>query len=233
MRWLMLTLYAPLSAYGSGEQAGRVRGSWTRPGRSAVLGMVAAALGIQWDDQAGHAGLSAGLGYAVRTDATGGSLTDYHVVRVGDNAPARKARTRAEEITVGATPLITQREYRTDSLHTVALWKRNGGAYELETLASALQCPHWPLYSGRKSCPLALPLGPAIVEADAIRAAFAKRPALPPALARFLPIRLDERPHIASDADAPGLDTLHTIIRSDLREGRRAMHARIEHVMEA
>src|SRR5215472_13146025 len=57
-------------------RAGRARQSWTRPGRSAVLGMLGAALGIDWEDLQAHAALSSGLGYAVRTDATGHSLTD-------------------------------------------------------------------------------------------------------------------------------------------------------------
>ena len=97
MRWLMLTLYSPLAAFGE-ARAGRARQSWTRPGRSAVLGMVAAALGVDWDDLATHAAISSGLGYAVRTDATGHSLMDWHTVRIGDGAPAKRARTRGEEL---------------------------------------------------------------------------------------------------------------------------------------
>jgi CRISPR system Cascade subunit CasD len=127
MRWLMLTLYGPLVAFGE-PRAGKTRQSWTRPGRSAVLGMVAAALGVDWDDLETHAVISNRLGYAVRTDATGGSMTDWHTVRIGDGVPAKRARTRREELAVGATPLVTRREYRTDALHTVALWERRAGS---------------------------------------------------------------------------------------------------------
>ena len=231
MRWLMLTLYSPLAAFGE-ARAGRARQSWTRPGRSAVLGMVAAALGVDRDDLGTHAAISSGLGYAVRTDATGHSLTDWHTVRIGDGAPAKRARTRAEELAVGATPLVTRREYRMDALHTVALWERDSGQYRLEDVAEALRRPRWVLYLGRKSCPLALPVNAEIVEADTLRAAFALRPALPPQLAAHLPIRLDERAHIASDDDAAGIDTLQTETRFDLRDGRQWRH-RVEHIMEA
>ena len=64
------------------------------------------------------------------------------------------------------------------------------------------------LYLGRKSCPLGLPLNPEIVEADTLRAAFALRPALPLQLVAQLPIKFDEPAHIASDVDAPGIDSL-------------------------
>jgi CRISPR system Cascade subunit CasD len=178
------------------------------------------------------AAISNALGYAVRTDATGHSLTDWHTVRIGDGAPAKRARTRAEELAVGATPLITQREYRTDALHTVAVWERDSGQYRLEAIAEALRRPQWVLYLGRKACPLGLPVNPEIIKATTLKAAFALRPALPPQVAPYLPIRLDEPPHIASDDDAPGIDTLQTETRFDLRDGRQWRH-RVEHIMEA
>ena len=193
---------------------------------------MAAAFGVDWDALETHGALSSGLGYAYHR-CHGESLTDWHTVRIGDGAPARRARTRAEELAVGATPLITRREYRMDGLHTVALWERDGGRYRLEDVAEALRRPRWVLYVGRKSCPLGLPVNAEIVEADTIRSAFALRPALPPQLTAHLPIRLDgQRPHIASDNDAPGIDTLQTETRFDLRDGRQWRH-RVEHIMEA
>ena len=126
----------------------------------------------------------------MRTDATGHSLMDWHTVRIGDGAPAKRARTRGKSLAVGATPLMTRREYRTDALHTVALWERDGGHYRLEALAEALRRPRWVLYLGRKSCPLALPVNAEILEADTLKAAFALRPALPPQLTRTYPLGL-------------------------------------------
>jgi CRISPR system Cascade subunit CasD len=132
---------------------------------------------------------------------------------------------------VGATQLVTRREYRTDALHTVALWERQGARYRLDEIAGALRRPKWALYVGRKSCPLALPLYPQIVEADTIRSAFAQRPVLPTELIDRLPIRLDERPQIASDDDAPGVETMQTESCFDLRDGQ--WRHRVERIMKA
>ena len=68
--FLLLTLYAPLASWGD-IAVGEVRGSWDRPSRSAVLGLVAAALGVDRADQAAHDALDVGYGVAVRQDAAG------------------------------------------------------------------------------------------------------------------------------------------------------------------
>lgn len=78
--FLLLTLYAPLSSWG-GIAVGEERNSWDRPSRSAVLGLVAAALGVARDDQASHDALDWGYGVAVRLDVAGSSVVDYHTAQ--------------------------------------------------------------------------------------------------------------------------------------------------------
>ena len=58
MRYLLLTLYAPLGACGE-IAVGERRMSWARPGRSAILGLVAAACGVERADEAAHRRLDA------------------------------------------------------------------------------------------------------------------------------------------------------------------------------
>jgi CRISPR system Cascade subunit CasD len=68
--------------------------------------------------------------------------------------------------------ILSSRDYRCDALYTVCLWSRGDKAsHPLETLAEALRRPQLPLYLGRKSCPLALPLTPAHVTAKTLNAA--------------------------------------------------------------
>ena len=64
--FLLFTYYAPIAAFGQ-VAVGEVRGSWERPGKSAILGLLAAGLGLARDDAEGQAALAEAYGYAVRT----------------------------------------------------------------------------------------------------------------------------------------------------------------------
>jgi CRISPR system Cascade subunit CasD len=71
--------------------------------------------------------------------------------------------------------ILSSREYRCDALYTVALWPRDAPSapFTLDELAAGLRQPRFPLYLGRKSCPLALPVQPTQVTAANLEAAFA------------------------------------------------------------
>ena len=98
MRFLLLTLYAPLASWGE-ITVGENRGSWDRPSRSAILGLVAAALGLTRDDQHAHDRLDRELGYAVRLDAPGVSVIDFHTVQTANEANLRKTFGRGRPTT--------------------------------------------------------------------------------------------------------------------------------------
>ena len=78
----------------SGRDVGESRGSWDRPSRSAILGLLGAALGITREDQAGHDALDAGYGIAIRLDSAGTTLSDYHTAQTVAASAMRKARPR-------------------------------------------------------------------------------------------------------------------------------------------
>jgi CRISPR system Cascade subunit CasD len=211
--------------------AARVRNSWSRPARSAVLGLVAGALGITHEDDASHAALSSCYGFAVRTDAVGRSLRDYHTTHHPEGKAARNLRTRRAELEwhdVGCIP--TSREYRTDALYTVALWARPGARWPLDDLAAALRHPVFVPYLGRKACALSLPMLPEIIEAGSLPDALALRPALPLAVAELMPIRLVDHPELACDADAVGVSASLITTRRDGYRGRRIFAERAEHI---
>lgn len=179
--FLAFTLHAPLAAFG-GVAVGERRPTWDRPGRSAVLGLVAAALGIDRADEAAHQALHGGYGLAVRTDAAGRLLADYHTAQVPPAQRGRRHPTRAHELqTSGLSTILTRREYRTDALHTVALWERPPAPHPLAALQAALLRPTYVLYLGRKGCPLGLPLGPTLIEADGPEGALQARASVAPA----------------------------------------------------
>lgn len=206
MRFLLFTLYAPLGACGE-IAVGERRMSWARPGRSAILGLVAAAKGIQRADEAAHRRLEAGFHYAVRTDAPGRPLIDYHTVQTPKTRKDRTFATRREELeSENLNTVLSSREWRADTFFTVALWPRADQAVDLEELAGALQRPRFVLYVGRKSAPLGLPLNPEIVEADTFMAAFDARQPNEEEERVLRCARADgtTREAIACDHDAPG-----------------------------
>lgn len=160
--YLVFTLSATIGAMG--DLAGHERrGSQLWPGRSAVTGLLGAALGLRREDD--FSDLDA-LGLAVAPFVTGVEhvFRDYHTVETVPSAKARRPNSRPEALRIAGrdtNTTITLRDYRTGSLFGVALW---GG--ELEPLRAALVEPVFTLYFGRKSCPLSAPVAPRIVTAD-------------------------------------------------------------------
>ena len=179
MRFLLFTLYAPMCSLGE-IAVGERRMGWARPGRSAVLGLVAGALGIARSDDDTHRALEEALYYAVRTDAPGRPFIDYHTAQTPSTRRGRSFVTRREEL--GAeriNTVLSSREWRSDACFTIVLWERAGGNADLDAIAAALRRPHFALYLGRKSAPLGLPLDPDLVEAATFMDALAlRRPAV-------------------------------------------------------
>ncbi len=175
MRFLLFTLYAPMGSFGE-IAVGERRMSWARPGRSAVLGLVAAAQGIERTNEVAHHNLEAGLYYAVRTDAPGRPLIVYHTAQTPKARRGRIFATRRQELEADdLNTVLSSREWRVDACFTVALWPRLSEAVDLDEIAGALQRPRFALYVGRKSAPLGLPLNPEIIEANTFMEAFEAR----------------------------------------------------------
>lgn len=169
---LVFTLSASLASMG--ELAGHARrGSWSWPGRSSVLGLCAAAMGIRRD---GDFSALDGLGMAVAIFETGDAMRDFHTVQAVPSSVVKNPQTRGEALRrarksvqagkAGASTTITLRDYRSGVLYGVALWGEGLGP-----LRQALLNPVFTLYLGRKSCPLSAPLAPRLVNApDAVSA---------------------------------------------------------------
>lgn len=164
--FLVFHLYGPLASWGE-IAVGEARPSEVRPTRSALLGLLAAALGLRRADESAQAALAQGLRFAVRIDRGGVPIADYHTAQVMPPRRGFAPATRAEQLTARRDDLettLSRREYRCDAAYTVAAWREGDAAPDLETLRDALLHPVFPLYLGRKSCPLAWPLGAEVRE---------------------------------------------------------------------
>lgn len=163
--YLVFQLTAAMGAMG--ELAGHERrGTLTWPGRSALIGLMGAAMGLRRDGD--FSGLER-LGMAVAIFDQGQALRDYHTVETIPTAAARQPQSRPAALAQArgrTNTTITLRDYRTGPFFGVAVW---GDA--LAPLCAALERPVFTLYLGRKSCPLAAPLDPRVIEAPGPEAA--------------------------------------------------------------
>ena len=206
MSFLLFTVYAPLGACGE-VAVGERRMSWVRPGRSAILGLIAAAQGRERTDEHAHQQLDGGLYYAVRTDSPGRPIIDYHTAQTPKARKGKIFGTRREELQSSAlNTVLSTREWRADCCFTVALWPRPDVSVDLDSIAGVLRRPCFVLYLGRKAAPLGLPLDPEIIEADTFMDAFAARRRNVEEVAVLQRIRADGAAYVevACDTDAPG-----------------------------
>ena len=169
--YLVFQLYAPLAAWG-GQAVGQERPSDDHPSRSALLGLLAAALGIRRDQEAEHQALSHACRFGIKLPAPGLALRDFHTIQVPPSAKKQQhLQTRRDELRepkVGT--MLSFRSYRQDALSIVAVTSTDE-RYSPDRLSDALLEPVFPLYLGRKACPPALPLNPEVIPAHDLRTA--------------------------------------------------------------
>ncbi|QLL78304.1 type I-E CRISPR-associated protein Cas5/CasD [Ligilactobacillus saerimneri] len=138
MKTLTVKLAAPLQSYGN--QANYERRTTGRyPSKSAVIGMIAAALGYHRDDPR-IVELNS-LQFAVRVDQTTSVLSDFHIVEYDTKKHKRK---------------LTYRDYMQDAVYIVAVGSDD--CKMIDRIEYALHHPYFQLYLGRRSNPPAGPL---------------------------------------------------------------------------
>ncbi len=171
--FLVFQLYGALASWGD-IAVGEDRPSLGHPTKSAVVGLLAAALGIERENEAAHAQLSQQYAVAVCVRAHGEVLRDYHTVQVPSGK--RQFASRRDELLLdqlNLNTILSKRDYRTDAFYQVAVWAVvEPPVYSLATLQQHLQQPVFHLYLGRKSCPVSLPLHPVLSAAVSLKQAF-------------------------------------------------------------
>lgn len=168
--YLLFQLYGPMASWGD-VAVGEVRPTFDHPSKSAILGMVAAALGIRRSEEEKHWALASQYRFAARLDVPGRLLRDYQNAW----APEKGAPTRRDELERrDLNNIQSYRDYRCDARATACLWTEAAEPrWDLWQMRQALEEPEFTLYLGRKACPPALPLAPTVTEALSLREAFA------------------------------------------------------------
>ncbi|MEO5917258.1 MAG: type I-E CRISPR-associated protein Cas5/CasD [Luteolibacter sp.] len=163
---LAFLIDAPLQSWGvSSKFQRRETESW--PTKSALVGVLAAALGIdkQSPDESEKVAPFAALAFSVfRWPKPHPSfrLTDFHTIGGGyDKADSREKLHIPRKAGDGSAfgTVITRRTYLTDA-RFIALFQ--GDRATLEAAAAALLDPVWGVWFGRKACIPAEPLSPVI-----------------------------------------------------------------------
>jgi len=169
--FLIFCLYGPMASWGD-IAPGEIRPTFDRPSKSAVMGLIAAALGIRRDEERRQRELVAGYRMAIRIDSRGTLLRDHHTIQIpsaGSDGATDPFATRMDELAVPKETLntiLSSRDYRCDAAYTICLWGRTDAPpYSLAAIQASLDTPAFVLYLGRKSCPPALPVHAQIVKA--------------------------------------------------------------------
>ena len=162
--FLVFTLVAPMGAFGDLAGHERRGGYSMWPGKSAILGLIGASLGVRRDEVERQQELKRSS-VAVSILAQGSVLRDYHTVQTVPRSikspNSRREALRAATEKGNLNTIITERDYVCNCVFGVAVWGMGG----LEEVRQALQTPVFMPYLGRKSCPLAAPMSPVIVDA--------------------------------------------------------------------
>ncbi len=230
---LLFTLYGPLQAWGA-VAVGEIRPVSGRPTRSGILGLLAAALGVRRHEEERLAALDRAYGYAVRVDAPGKRLIDYHTIQTPREKAKRRFYCRRDELGPMLDPdedlntILSRREYLAEALFTACLWQLDQAPpHSLADLREALLRPKLTPYLGRKSCPPGWLFQPELIKSSDFTQAMAQyKPKIPQRL------RLAQKPDIFTDSDSPpkGFQSIETFTVRDLtsHHGRRQFALRLE-----
>ncbi|KGM28861.1 type I-E CRISPR-associated protein Cas5/CasD [Photorhabdus akhurstii] len=169
--YLVFRLYGPMASWGQPAVGGE-RPTELYPGRSAILGLLGAALGIRRDDESELAKLQKSVLIAIKQTVPGSLMRDYHTTQVPTHNSNvvhqnRKSELRSDRLNT----ILSNRDYRCDGIWIVAITLTEHTGFTLEQLRDALLKPVFILHLGRKSCPLALPLCPKLITSSALKTA--------------------------------------------------------------
>ena len=161
---LLVRLQGPLQSWGTTSRFDE-RDSQAEPSKSAVIGLLCAALGRDWEQPVDDL---AACRFGVRVDREGVPLRDYQTVTGVANAAGQVGKDRT---------VVSPRMYLADAVFLVALEGQDASL--LSSTWDALASPVWPLSLGRRACtpsrPVWLPDG---VIDGCIEDVFAKYPLL-------------------------------------------------------
>ncbi len=171
MEYLVFRLYGPLASWGQAAVGGD-RPTGLYPTRSALIGLLAAGLGIKRDEEELMTQLNNSVQLSVKQLVPSSLMRDYHTSQVPSTNRKVNHLTRKSELNEKKlNTVLSSRDYRCDGLWVIAVNLTQTSHFKLEQLQNGLKKPVFTLYLGRKSCPLALPVMPKIVTTDTLKQA--------------------------------------------------------------
>lgn len=171
--YLVFRLYGAMASWGQAAVGGD-RPTARQPTRSALLGLLAAALGIRREQAGELQALADSVYVAVKHCAPTSLLRDYHTAQVPSHNKKVHYRHRKSELSEPKDKLntvLSSRDYRCDGLWTIAVYSKANASVTLEALRDALYKPVFALCLGRKSCPLAAPVQAQLVDCSSLQEA--------------------------------------------------------------
>lgn len=138
MKTLLLKCAGPLQSWGNDSNYDTRRTAHI-PTKSAIVGLLAAALGYRRDEDERIQALNS-LDFAVRVDQSGSILRDYHMVR-------KESLKKSEQAVY-----ITQRYYLQDAVFIVAIGSEDEDL--MDKIEGALSAPYFQPFLGRRSVPV-------------------------------------------------------------------------------
>ena len=177
MKHLALYLRAPLQSWGASSKFGD-RGTLDAPTRSGLLGLLAAACGVDKNDEARDRewlARTAKLSVSVLAFRRGDRMADYHTVGGGfdEKDPWRKRMIPISADGKNRRTNVTYRDYLADSVFGAVL---SGDDALIDEMAAGLADPVWGVWLGRKSCIPTEPIFAGVFKSeDAARNALAGR----------------------------------------------------------
>ena len=136
MKTILLKLAGPLQSWGTNSHF-EYRRTDNYPSKSAIIGMILAAMGIRRGVDENLIIELNKFDFALRIDQEGDILEDYHIVQ-----------NRLKE----ASFYVTKRYYLEDAVFLAALGSENGAV--IAEIEHALKYPHFQPFMGRRSCPV-------------------------------------------------------------------------------
>lgn len=150
LKTILMKLRGPLQSYGTDSHF-EIRHTEKYPSKSAILGLIAAAMGIRREEMERLQELRS-LNMMIRVDQNGQISRDFQT--------AKKLKKTGEF----ERNYVTYRYYLEDAIFLVAL---EGEDSLMERIYQALKRPYFPLFLGRRACPVNFDFLMGIYEEDA------------------------------------------------------------------
>jgi CRISPR system Cascade subunit CasD len=166
--YLLFRLYGPMAAWGD-IAVGEYRPSHDHPSKSAIIGLLCAAVGIKRDQENELSKMANHYSVAVKTVRPGILLRDYHTIQTGRFKTYTRVDTRKQELekerAEKINTILSSRDYYCDTAFVICVCiSKDDAPYSLSYLRGKLLKPEFVLYLGRKSCPPSAPLEPQLTK---------------------------------------------------------------------